>query len=173
MRNVLMLSAAVSALALGIGAHHVAALSPGAKAVSSDGLVQQVQKGGESTGSRQSPGAGKGDDRGKDGARAKDGAKDGGPTARQGEGSDRGAKMRSGDKGARGDDAKSRQRSKVDVDVRGRRGDGADRRTRVDIDVDRRRRPGRDVDVNIRGGYGYTPTGCQDLLRRYRQCIGR
>ena len=31
-----------------------------------------------------------------------------------------------------------------------------------------------DVDVNVRGrGYGYTAGGCQDLLRRYKQCIAR
>jgi hypothetical protein len=85
----------------------------------------------------------------------------------QGKEGDRGAGMRAGEKGA-----------STDVDVRGKRGDRerADRRTRVDIGVDeRRRRAGRsDVDVNVRGrGYGYTAGGCQDLLRRYRQCIAR
>ena len=79
--------------------------------------------------------------------------------------------QRSGDKGARGEGARSEQRRNVDVDDR--RGDRnkADRRTRVDIDIDgarrgyradRRRSGGGDIDVNVRG-FGYTPTGCQDL----------
>jgi hypothetical protein len=52
-----------------------------------------------------------------------------------------------------------------------------DRRTRIDVDVERGRRArGRDVDVNVRG-YGYRPSsdrvGCQEILRRYRQCVAR
>jgi hypothetical protein len=97
---------------------------------------------------------------------------------RSGDKGARGLKERSdvdADRGKRGDRTRAAKRSNVDVDVRGRRGDRdrADRRTRVDIDVDRGRRPrGRDVGVNVRG-YGYTPVSCQELLRRYRQCIAR
>lgn len=59
MRNLLMLSAAASVLALGFSAHHVAALSAD-KPLSLEGLVQKVQKtdekgtagGGKDTGTR-------------------------------------------------------------------------------------------------------------------------
>lgn len=180
MRNLLLLSASASVLALGISTHQAAALSPGADPIRAQGLVQNVQKGDE-----KGPGAA-GQDRG--GKAADPGARDrsekgpglgaqdkgGDRGARQDKG-DRGAQMPSGEKGARG-----QQRTNVNVDVdRGRRGDRAERGTRVDVDVDRRRRSGgRDVDINVRGygygpGYGRTPVGCQDLLRRYRQCIAR
>jgi hypothetical protein len=55
----------------------------------------------------------------------------------------------------------------------------------VGVDVDRGRRGGRDVGINVRGrgyggrtygygqSYGYSPgAGCQEILRRYKQCIG-
>jgi hypothetical protein len=170
MRNLLTLSAAASVLALGLSSHQAAALFPITRTVSQDGVALKVQQSGESAG----PGAGKTEDRGKDGARGGDGAaKGGGPAAKQG-GEDRGTGMRSGEKGARGDGARSPQRSNVDVDVnRERRGQRGDRRTRVDIDTDRGRRArGRDVDINVRG-YGYSPAGCQEILRRYRQCMAR
>ena len=179
MRTLLTLSAAASVLAIGMSAHHAAALSPGANSISPQGLVLKVQKSDE-----KGPATRDGGKSGDSGARGQDsGGKGTGPSATQEKGSDRGAaqdkggdrgaQMRSGDKGARGEGARSHQRSSVDVDVRGRRADRADRRTRVDVDVDRRRRSGgRDVDVNVRG-YGYTPVGCQELLRRYRQCTAR
>jgi hypothetical protein len=199
MRNLLMLSAAASVIAIGMSAYHAAALSPGANSASPDGLVLKVQKSDE-----KGPGTRDGSAKGGDpGARGEDSGKRAGPGATQEKGSergvaqdkgDRGAQGRSGEKGARGDGAKAQERSNVDVDVRGRRGDRdradrrtrvdidvdrdrrgyrADRRTRVDVDVDRRRRyGGRDVDVGV--GYGYSSRGsCQDILRRYRQCMAR
>ena len=169
MRNLLTLSAAASLLAIGMSAHHAAALSPGANSISPQGLVLKVQKSDE-----KGPPTRDGGKRGESGARGQDGGgKGAGPSTTQEKGSDRGAQMRAGDKGARGET--SHQRSNVDVDVRGRRADRdrANRRMRVDVDVDRRRRSGgRDVDVNVRG-YGYTPVGCQELLRRYKQCTAR
>jgi hypothetical protein len=177
MRNLWTLSAAASVIAIGMSAYHAAALSPGGNSVSPDGLVLKVQKSEE-----KGPGTRDGGTKSADpGARGQDGGK--GATQEKGsdrgvaqDKGDRGAQVRSGDKGARGDGARAQQRSNVDVDVRGRRGDRdrADRRTRVDIDVDRRRRSGgRDVDVGV-GGYGYSSrVSCQDILRRYRQCMGR
>jgi hypothetical protein len=154
MRNLLMLSAAASVLALGFSAHHVAALSAD-KPLSLEGVVQKVQKADE----KGTAGGGK-----DTGTRAQDKSGDRGPT----QGKD--AQMRSGDKDARG----GQQRSNVDVNVdRGRRGDRVNRRTTVGVDVDRRRRSGgRDVDVGVRS-YGYGGVDCQDLLRRYRQCRAR
>jgi len=155
MRNLLMLSAAASVLALAFSAHHVAALS-GDKPISLERLVQKVQKTDEkgpgSGGKNPAPGA------------AQDKSGDRGATQ------DKGAQMQSGDrsadKGARG----GQQRSNVD---RARRGDRVNRRTTVGVDVDRRRRSGgRDVDVGVRS-YGYGGVDCQDLLRRYRQCRAR
>jgi hypothetical protein len=177
MRNLLTLSAAASVLAIGMSAHHAAALSLGANSISPQGLVLKVQKSDE-----KGPATRDGGKSGDSGARGQDGGGKGtGPSATQEKGSDRGAaqdkggdrgtQMRSGDKGARGEGARSQQRSSVDVDVRGRRADRADRRTRVDVDR-KRRSGGRDVDVNVRG-YGYSPAGCQELLRRYRQCTAR
>jgi hypothetical protein len=172
MRKLLTLSAAASVLAIGMSAYHAAALSPGANSVSSDGLVLKVQKTDE-----KGPGAsGGGGKSGDSGARSQDGGgKSSTPGATQDKG-DRGTQMRSGDKAARGEGAKPQQRTNVDVDVRGRRGDRAraDRRTRVDVDVDRRHRTrGRDVDIGV-GGYGYSSrVSCQDILRRYKQCVAR
>ena len=172
MRKLLTLSAAASVLAIGMSAYHAAALSPGANSVSSDGLVLKVQKSDE-----KGPGAsGGGGKSGDSGARSQDGGgKSTTPGATQDKG-DRGTQMRSGDKGARGEGARSQQRTNVDVDVRGRRGDRAraDGRTRVGVDVDRRHRTrGRDVDVGV-GGYGYSSrVSCQDILRRYKQCVAR
>ena len=180
MRNLLMLSAAASVIAIGMSAYHAAALSPCANSASPDGIVLKVQKSDEKGPGPRDGGAKGGDS----GARGQDGGKGAGsatqekrsdPGVAQDKG-DRGGQVRSGGKGARGDGAKGQQRSNVDVDVRGRRGDRdrADRRTRVDIDVDRRRRSGgRDVDVGV-WGYGYSSrVSCQDILRRYRQCIAR
>jgi hypothetical protein len=172
MRKLLTLSAAASVLAIGMSAYHAAALSPGANSVSSDGLVLKVQKSDEK-GPGASAGGGKSGD---SGARSQDGGEKGAaPGATQDKG-DRGTQMRSGDKAARGEGARSQQRTNVDVDVRGGRGDRAraDRRTRVGVDVDRRHRTrGRDVDIGV-GGYGYSSrVSCQDILRRYKQCVAR
>jgi hypothetical protein len=200
MRNLLTLTAAASVLTIGMSAYHAAALSPVANSVGPDGLVLKVQKSDEK-GSGTRDGGAKGSDsgaRGQDGGRgAGTGAtqEKGGDRGSAQDKGDRGAQMRSGDKGGRGDGARAQQRSNVDVDVRGRRGDRdradrrtnvdidvdrnrrgyrADRRTRVDVDVDRRRRSGgRDVDVGV-GTYGYSSNvSCQDILRRYRQCVAR
>jgi len=151
MRNLLMLSAAASALALAFSVNHVAALSAD-KPISLEKLVQKVQKA---------------DEKGTAGT-----GRDTGTSAAQNKGGDRSAtqgkdtQMRSGDKGAQD----GQRRSNVDVD-RGRRGDRVNRRTTVGVDVDRRRRSG-DVGVGVRG-YGYSSADCQDLLRRYRQCRAR
>jgi hypothetical protein len=169
MRNLLVLSTAASVLALGISAHQAAATFPGTDAISPEKSVLKIQKSDE-----KGPGT-----RGQDaGGKAADPGGRGGSGKGVGASQDKGdrAQMRSGDKGARG----GQQGTNVDVNVdRGRRGDRAGRRTSVDVDVDRgRRRSGRDVDVNVRGygaGYGYTRGGssCQEILRRYRQCIAR
>jgi hypothetical protein len=151
MRNLLMLSAAASVLALAFSVSHVAALSAD-KPISLEKLVQKVQKADEKGT------AGTGRDTGTSAAQDKGGDR----SATQG----KDAQMRSGDKGARG----GQQRSNVDVD-RERRGDRVNRRTTVGVDVDRRRRSG-DVGVGVRG-YGYSSADCQDLLRRYRQCRAR
>ena len=47
MQSLLTLSAAALVLAVAIGSHEVAALSPGAREVNQNGLVQKLQKGGE------------------------------------------------------------------------------------------------------------------------------
>ena len=178
MRNLLTLSAAASVLAIGITAQHAAALSPGARRANPEAPVVKVQKS-EEKGAGTRDAAGKS---GEPGARGQDGAgKGASPGATQQTGSDRGT-QRSGDKqrsdvdvrGSRGERDRADRRTRVDVDVDGaRRGYRADRRTRVDVDVERRRRSGGgDIGVNVRG-FGYTPMGCQDLLRRYRQCIAR
>src|SRR5262245_19805497 len=157
MRNLLVLSAAVSALAL-VSTHQVAALSPGVGANSPPGLVHKAQK------SDATPGA-----QGKDatpGAQGKDGAQRGTEPSQRSQGSnrsssaqdksDRGSKMRSGEKSARG-----QQRTNVDINVnRGRHGyrDRVDRRARVGVAVDRGHRSRRDVDVGVRS-YGYSGGG--------------
>ena len=174
MRNLLTLTAAASVLAVGMSAYHAAALSPGANSVNPDGLVLKVQKSDE-----KGPGARDGGGKsGDSGARSQDGGGKGAAPGATQDKANRGAQMRSGDKGAGGEGAKSQQRTNVDVDVRGRRGDRdrAVRRTGVGVDVDRRHRSrGRDVGVGVGvGGYGYSSRGsCQDILRRYKQCIAR
>ena len=192
MRNMLVLSAAASVLSLGIGAHQVGALSPGSDAIVPEGLVHKVQKGDDKgAGARGQDDGGKGTSPG-----ARDGGGKGpGPGAAQDKGGDRRAAPDKGDRGAqtrekgtrgqqrtgdvekRGDKGRADRRTDIDVDVRGRRGDRdrTDRRTRVDIDVDRERRArgrDRDVDIDVRG-YGYRSGNCQDILRRYRQCMAR
>jgi hypothetical protein len=47
MKNLLTLSAAASLLAIGMSAHHAAALSPGANSISPQGLMLKVQKSAE------------------------------------------------------------------------------------------------------------------------------
>lgn len=170
MRNLLVLCTAASVLALGISAHQAAATLLATDAINPEKAVLKIQKSDE-----KGPGA-RGQDAG--GKAADPSGRDGsgkGAGASQDKG-DRGTQMRSGDKGARG----GQQGANVGVDVdRGRRGDRAGRRTSVGVDVDRRRRHGgRDVDVNVRGyggGYGYTRSSgsCQEILRRYRQCVAR
>ena len=44
MRNLLMLSAAASLIAIGMSAYHAEALSPGANGASPDGTVLKIQK---------------------------------------------------------------------------------------------------------------------------------
>jgi len=192
MKHMLVLSAVGSVLGLSLGSVDAAA----AERYSLQGLVHKVQLGGDKApGARGQDGGGKstttpgsreggggpgaGEDKGGDrGARPEKGAgaeKGAGPGK-----ADRGTHMRSGEKGTRGGQRNSERggRTDVDVDVRGGRGDRTrqDRRTRVDIDADRGRRArGRDVDVNVRG-FGFGPSSgvsCQDILRRYRQCVGR
>ena len=188
MRNLLTFSAAASVLALALSSHQAAALFPVARTISQDGVALKVQQSGESAGQA----AGK-ENRSKDGTRAGNGsAKGGGSAAKQG-GEERGMGTRSGEKGARGAGAQTQQRSSSNVDVgvnRGHRGEKTNRRTRVDINTDRGRHGyrandrtrvdvdrrhggrGRDVDVNVRG-YGYSSGGCQEILRRYKQCVAR
>jgi hypothetical protein len=114
MRNMLMLSAAVSVLALATSAHHVAALS-GDKPVSLERLVHKLQKT---------------DEKGLGGGSMNQGS---GAAQDKGGGATQGTQMRSGDKGARS----GQQRSNVDINVdRGRRGDRVDRRTTVGVDDD-------------------------------------
>jgi hypothetical protein len=164
MRNLLVLSAAVSALAL-VSTHHVAALAPGGSATSPQGLVHKAQKSGETPGAQGKDGAQRGAEPGK---RSEGGARSG---AAQDKGEKGGTNMRTGEKGTRG----AQQRSEVDVNVRGRQGqrDRVDRRTRVGVAVDNRSRSGRrDVDIGVRG-YGYSNANCQEILRRYRQCTAR
>jgi hypothetical protein len=174
MRNLLVLSAAASALAL-VSTHHVAALSPGASATNPQGLVHKAQKSDDTPGARGKDGAQRGAEPGnrgggaEPGKRSEDGTRAG---AAQDKGETRGTNMRTGEKGTRG----TQQRGNVNVNVdRGRHGhrDRVDRRTRVGVAVEDRRRSGRGaVDVGVRG-YGYSPANCQEILRRYRQCTAR
>jgi len=90
MRNLLTLSAAASLLAIGMSAHHAAALSPGANSISPQGLVLKVQKSDE-----KGPPTRDGGKSGESGARGQDGGgKGAGPSATQEKGSDRGADAR-------------------------------------------------------------------------------
>ena len=173
MRNLLVLSAAASAFAVAISTHQVAALSPGAAPGDAAGTVQKVQKSEEKgTSARGQDGAGKGTDTG---ARDRGGKSSGAAQDKGGERNeaqakgDRSGQMRSGDKAQR--------RTNVDVNVdHGRRGYRADRRSNVNVAVDRRHRSrGRDVDVGVGvGSYGYSSrASCQDILRRYKQCVAR
>jgi hypothetical protein len=187
MRNVLVLSTVGSVLALGLGGFGAAAVEP----TSGQGLVQKVQTDGDKApGARRQDGDGKsttpGSREGRGGPVAgqdKSGEKGAAPQGQREKGAareqrgEKGTELRSGEKGARG----GKQRS-TDVEVRGGRdGSRADRRTRIDIDVERGRRTGgRDVDIRERGyrerGYGYTGGGglsCREVLRRYKQCVGR
>lgn len=183
MRNILVLTAVGSVLALGSSAM-------AAEPVSLEGLVHKVQSGGEKT-----PAA-RGQDGGKNtapgGREGGAGMSPGGGNGERGAGRERGAgaekgdrgtqQTRSGEKGTQGKQRATERggRSNVDVDVRRGRGyrSGEDRRTRIEIDADRRRRGGgRDVDVNIRGGHGYNPSrsgvDCQQIIRRYSMCFPR
>src|SRR5262245_11920830 len=181
MRNLLVLSAAASVLAL-VSTHHVAALSPGANATSPQGLVHQEQKSDDTTGAQGKDGAQRGAEPGKrsEGGMRSGAAQNKGEKGAQNKGEKSGTNIRTGEKGTRG----AQQRSNVNVNVnRGRHGhrDRADRRTRIGVAVDNRHGSGRrDVDIGVRGGvrggargYGYSPTNCQEILRRYRQCTAR
>jgi hypothetical protein len=152
MRNLLVLSAAASVLALGVSIQQAGALIPGATATGSSAFVQKVQQ--------------KGEEKGTAGAQGKDtGARTGGAAQSQG---DKGGQVRSGE--ARGGQRRS---TNVDANVdRGRHGYRGDRRTRIGVDVDRRRGL-RSGDVGVRRSYGYTAGNCQEILRRYRQCVAR
>jgi hypothetical protein len=159
MRNLLVLSAAASVLALGVSTQQAGALFRGGTATGSEALVQKVQQKGEEKGS----GAAKGKDTG---------ARTGGSQSRgavQSQG-DRGGQTRSGEDRAHGGQRRS---TNVDVNVnRGRHGYRSERRTRVGVDVDRRRGL-RGGDVGVQRSYGYSAGNCQDILRRYRQCVAR
>ena len=152
MRNLLLLSAAASVLALGVSTQQAAALFQGSTATGSEGLVQKVQQ--------------KGEEKGSGGVQGKDtGARTGGGQARGAVG-----QVRSGENRARGGQRRS---TNVDVNVdRGRHGFRSDRHTRVGVDVDRRR-GFRGGDVGVRRSYGYIAGNCQEILRRYRQCVAR
>jgi hypothetical protein len=175
MRNLLVLSAAASVLAL-VSTHQVAALSPGATASNPGALVHKTQKSDDTSGAQGQTGAQRGAEPGQ---RSEGGNRS---SAGQDKG-DRGSNMRSGDTNTRSGQKGTRnaqQRTNVDVNVgRGRHGqrDRAGRQTRVGVAVDNRHRSGRrDVDIGVSGsrsgrGYGYTSTGCQEILRRYRQCV--
>ena len=193
MRNLLVLSAAASALAL-VSTHQVAALSPGATATSPHGLVHQAQKSDDTPGAQGKDGAQRGAEPGqrsqggnrsstaqdKGGNRSSTAQDKGGnrSSTAQDKGGERSTNMRSTDKSARG----GRQHTNVDVNVnRGRHGqrDRLDRRARVGVAVDNRHRSRRDVNVGVRsygysnrGSYGYSNTSCQEILRRYKQCVG-
>jgi hypothetical protein len=166
MRNLLMLSAAASVLALGVSTQQAAAIFPGATA-GFETFVQKVQQKSEEKGSGGAQGA-------QGGAQGKD------TGARTGNGQARGAAQSQGDRGGQAtrageERARSGQRRSTDVDVnvnRGRHGYRSDRRTRVGVDVDRRRGY-RGGDVGVRRSYGYTAENCQEILRRYRQCVAR
>jgi hypothetical protein len=202
MRNMLVLSAAASALALGVSMQSAAALSPGTNATGSDGLVQKVQRGDETgAGSRGQGGAGggsaqnKGGDQGAAQAGGKGASEQGaqGGASAQNKGGDQGAAQaggkRASEQGARGGQhrgsanvnvgggrgEKQTRRSEVNVNIHRPRGERTERRTRIGVEADHRRRGGREIDIYGYGGrsYGYGGGSCQDILRRYRQCIGR
>jgi len=176
MRNLLMLTAAGSALALAVGGIDAATLSPDGKVFGAVSLVQKTQKGDDKgPGARGQEGGGKGMEPGVKGRESGAGQDKGGEkgAAQQGQ-REKGAAGQQQEKGAARE-----QRGEKGAE---RRGDSrGDRRTRVDIDVERRQRKGgRDVDIRERGsregGYGYTGGGglsCQEVLRRYKQCVGR
>src|SRR5215475_4366253 len=177
MRTLLMLSAAASVLALGISTQQAATLFPGTTATGSGALVQKIQK--------------KAEEKGSGGAQGKDtGARTGGGQARgaaQNQG-DTGGHAQSGEARAHGGQRRSSnvdvnvdrgrqhgyrndRRTKVGVDVdRGRHGYRSDRSTRFGVDVDRRRGY-RGGDVGVRRSYGYRAENCQEILRRYKQCV--
>src|SRR5262245_35751471 len=149
MRNLLVLSATASVLALSVSTQQAAALFPGATLTGSDAFIQKVQQRSEEKGSV--------------GAQGKyTGPRTGGGQARgavKGQG-DIGGQARSGEDRARGGQRRS---TSVDVNVhRGRHGFRSDRRTRVGVDVDRRRGY-RGGDVGLRRSYGYTAGNCQSL----------
>ena len=188
MRNKLMLTAAGSALALAVSHLDAATVSPGATVIGSETAIHYAQKGEEKgAGARQDGGA-KGAESGSKGREPGMGQEGGGqkgaarPGQDQGQGQrERGAAGEQREKGAqtREKGAREGQRS-TDVNVRGGRDGGSrvDRRTRVDIDIepDRGRRAGgRDVNIRERerGSYGYTSGNCQQILQRYKQCVGR
>jgi len=157
MRNLLVLSTAASVLALGVSIQQAAALIPGATATGSSAFVQKVQQ--------------KGEEKGTAGAQGKD------TGARTGGGQAGGAAQSQGDKGGqvRSGEARGGQRRSTNVDAnvdRGRHGYRGDRRTRIGVDVDRRRGL-RSGDVGVRRSYGYTAGNCQEIMRRYRQCVAR
>src|SRR5262245_30799610 len=185
MRNLLVLSAAASAFAVAISTHQVVALSPGAAPGNAAGTVQKVQKSEEKgTSARGQDGAGKGTDTG---ARDRSGKGPGAAQDKQGKSAqDKSAQDKGGERSAaqaKGDRSgqmrsgnKAQRRTTVGVNVdQGRRGYRSDRRSNVNIAVDRRHRSrGRDVDVGVGGGYGYSSrVNCQDILRRYKQCVAR
>lgn len=158
MRNLLIISAAASVLALGVSAQQASALFPGATA-GPDAFVQKVQQKGEEKGSAGTQDKGTG-------ARAGGGPAPGAAQSQV----DKGGQARSGEDRARGGQRRS---TNVDVNVnRGRHGYRSDRRTRVGVDVERRRGY-RGGDVGLRRSYGYTAGNCQEILRRYRQCVAR
>lgn len=159
MRKLLLLSAAASVLALGVTTQQAAALFPGATATGSGAFIQKVQQ--------------KGEEKGGGGVQSKDtGARTGagqagGTVQSQG---DRGGQVRSSEGTARGGQRRS---TNVDVNVdRGRHGARSDRRTRIGVDVDRRRGY-RGGDVGVGRSYGYSAGNCQEILRRYKQCVAR
>jgi hypothetical protein len=157
MRNLLVLSAAASVLALGVSIQQAGALIPGTTATGSSAFVQKVQQ--------------KGEEKGTAGAQGKD------TGARTGGGQAGGAAQSQGNKGGqvRSGEARGGQRRSTNVDAnvdRGRHGYRGDRRTRIGVDVDRRRGL-RSGDVGVRRSYGYTAGNCQEIMRRYRQCVAR
>src|SRR5215470_10595695 len=146
MRNLLVLSAAASALAL-VSTHQVAALSPGVTATSPHGLVHKAQKSDDTSGAQGKSGTqpGQRSEGGNRSSTAQD--KGGNPSstaqdkggnrssAAQNKGGERGTNMRTSEKNARG----GRQHTNVDVNVnRGRHAqrDRVDRRARVGVAVD-------------------------------------
>jgi hypothetical protein len=190
MRNILVLTAVGSVLALGSNAIAAEPFSFG-------DLLHKVQSGGGGGPGAGGQGGGKGSapssreggggqdtglGKGKDGNQGMGKGTNGSQGARPDKaGGD--TRMRSGEKQGTRQNQRATERggrTGVDVDVRGGHGyrGGADRRTRIEIDADRRRRSGgRDVDVNVRGGYGYRPsTGgvdCDQIVRRYSMCFRR